>query len=347
MISHRKSLAALLAIALLGPVHAAGPILVLEKTVPPKYPEALRSREVAVLPFGGQGGAELTQLIEGVIASAVIDGRPVYVVTDRSAHLERYQEIERSQRGEVLHDKAALRLGKAIGAKAIYIGAAEKSSITRVNGQAVERVCTQRDTRNNASSLLGTNCKAWQDRHVHCQKRSAVYAFNAKLMVVENGRVLLSDRFESVMVADACTNMQAQQVSDEQLVEAARRGALHRLRAAVIPTAVNFKVEMFPADSKFPDKSMRTAYGDGLAFARERRLDRACEMWEEASALGAPPMPMLYALAVCREANGDLAGAYALYDKADRMLKRPDKRISAALLRTKVSNQGEELAAAP
>lgn len=313
---------------------AAGPILTLDRTLPPRHPDVLEARDVAVLPFSGNGGDELTALIEGVVAAAQADGKPVYRVSDRSGFEKRYKEIERSQKGEVLHQQS-LRLGKQIGAQAIYTGVTEKPDLNQSRYQGTQRVCTQRDTRNNAASIFGFNCKKWADQRVNCVKRVATYAFNAKLTMVESGRVLLADRFVSAIETDNCKNAQSDQVSDEQLMQAAREAALVNLRGAIAPSAMKMKVEMFPADSKIADRAMRGGYADGLAFAKEQRMDRACEIWNRITGVGEPPIQIVYALGVCKEAAGEFAAANALYDKADRMLSRPDKKISAALQRTK------------
>ena len=333
----KQELASVLAIAfgwlVAGPAGAAGPVLTLEKTLPPKYPDILEARDVAVLSFTGTDGDELTALLEGVVAAALLDGKPVFRVGDRTTVTARYQEIERSQSGKVKHAKGTVML-KDIGVDAIYTGSVERPNVEQNNARTTKRVCVERDKRNNAAALLGLNCKAWADQVVNCQKRTATYAFNARLTMVADGRVLMSRRFDYVLPADSCANEQVAQLSNEHLLEGARQGAISQFRQAISYTEMKLKVEMFPADSKIPNKAMRVSYADGLAFAKEKRMDRACVIWERATSVSEAPLPLLFALGVCKESDGDMAGAHALYTQADQMLSRPDKKVSAALERT-------------
>ena len=78
---------------------------------------------------------------------------------------------------------------------------------------------------------------------------------------------------------------------------------------------------------------IRRKVKQGLEFAAANRMDRACEIWQEARQEGPTLAEVLYNLGVCAEISGHQSEALALYRQADRLLDRPDDRISAALLR--------------
>jgi tetratricopeptide (TPR) repeat protein len=80
----------------------------------------------------------------------------------------------------------------------------------------------------------------------------------------------------------------------------------------------------------------------GMEFAKNNRLDRACELWGEAR-ISEPYSPsILYDLGVCSEVSGELEQALTLYKEADRLLKSPDDKVSSALHRVQEDIGGKQ-----
>ena len=71
----------------------------------------------------------------------------------------------------------------------------------------------------------------------------------------------------------------------------------------------------------------------GLLFAKSGRLDRACELWQQARMEAPDSISIIYNIGVCAEASGDLTNALALYKEADQNLLEPDPVINDALSR--------------
>ena len=92
-------------------------------------------------------------------------------------------------------------------------------------------------------------------------------------------------------------------------------------------------------------KPAQITFESGTPFIKADRLDRACSIWEvmESDPTAATSISLLYNLGVCQEAlvPENPSAALEYYVKADQLTIKPDKLVSAALLRAKemVENQ--------
>lgn len=97
--------------------------------VPAKYHEASRLREVAVLPFDGNGGKEFAAEIEGTIASINIGDKQYFNLVDRVRLEKTISEMKLSQ-SALVDSNTAARVGRLVGAKGIYTGVITASDIS-------------------------------------------------------------------------------------------------------------------------------------------------------------------------------------------------------------------------
>lgn len=74
-------------------------------------------------------------------------------------------------------------------------------------------------------------------------------------------------------------------------------------------------------------------FEQGVDYAKNNRLDRACELWGEARILSPNAPSILYSLGICSEVTGELEQALELYKQADRAYGKPDDKITLALHR--------------
>ena len=84
------------------------------------------------------------------------------------------------------------------------------------------------------------------------------------------------------------------------------------------------------------DETATAEFERGLAFAKEQRMDRACQIWDELNArTRGADNALLYNIAVCEETEGNYEDALNLFERLDQRLMQPDKNVSTALQRLK------------
>jgi hypothetical protein len=69
---------------------------------PAEYHEASLTKTVAVLPFDGRGGQQITSEVEGVLGSISIDGKNYFTVVDRNAIDKIFKDIPVPLRNQIL-----------------------------------------------------------------------------------------------------------------------------------------------------------------------------------------------------------------------------------------------------
>ncbi len=312
---------------------ARSPKISVTALVPAQSSEAARIRSIGVMPFDGASGQELAGEIEGLLAGIVVDDSPYFSVAERTRRDVVISEIKWSQ-SRMISPEQAKKAGKLMGVEGLYMGTAERPVWSESHTQEGRQVCTQAEKKNNVAGYLGFNkCLAWANHTVQCSKKEVVYSFTPKLVDIETGRIVYSNVFTGGASTARCADNPEPAVADALLLEHAKNQALEDFRKAVAPSYSKVDIHLIESSQSIDDKTAKKKHAQGIEFAKANRLDRACELWHEAAALAAPAMPILYGLGVCAEVSGEIDAAQELYRKADRLLDKPDERISAALVR--------------
>ncbi len=87
-------------------------------------------RRVAVLPFAGPAGEQVSLELEGMLAQATIDGHPYFTISDRHTLQNAMNELKLRSSG-LTDEQSAIRLGKFLGADGIYTGTIIVPPVTR------------------------------------------------------------------------------------------------------------------------------------------------------------------------------------------------------------------------
>ena len=319
--------------AVISAAHARGPKITVVALIPAQASEAGRLREVAVLPFEGTGGKEMAGSVEAVLTGIRLDDTQYFKVGERARLDSLLDEIRRSQSRLNSQDQA-LQAGKLMGVKGLYGGTVAAPLWSQSNSQEQRQVCAKRENKNNLKGWLGLGkCESWQTVNASCVKKAVVFSFKPRLIEIETGLIVYSDELKGAAKMAHCSDSSAPAPSDEALIDEARGVALARFRNAVAPSYRNIDIELIDSGRVVQDKAARLRYDSAIEFAKAKRLDRACELWREVESLEPPTMPVLYSLGVCAEVAGNLTASEDLYRKADRLLQKPDSRVSAALER--------------
>lgn len=300
--------------------------------IPAKAHEASLLKEVAVLPFEGPDGKRFAAEIEGVLAGINIGGRQYFSLVERTK-IDRIIEEWRFSQSALMDEKTAARVGRLVGARGIYTGTISLSHSTD-NYYTEDRTrCAQEVAKKDYRGREIKECVRWEKYKVSCTSRVASFAATPRLLDVDTGRIVYANNISAKESASACSDSQKPLPSHAELIGQAKQASLEQFRRDIAPYHVTMTVKLMDSRHGLTSKEARDRWKQGLNFAKNDRLDRACELWGEIRTLGEESLSLLYNLGVCSETTGDLDQALDLYRRADRLTTGPDERITAALSR--------------
>lgn len=159
---------------------------------------------------------------------------------------------------------------------------------------------------------------------------------------MESGRIIYSNNISGTATSAVCADSGKPIASEFELIEEAKKIATGAFRKDIAPYYVTFDIKLMDSNEGITSKDAEAKLNQGLDFAYNSRLDRACELWGEARILSSNSPSILYNLGLCSEATGELEQALDLYKKSDRLLNKPDDRITAALNRVSEAIQKQK-----
>jgi tetratricopeptide (TPR) repeat protein len=289
-------------VVLTGCLATTGPTTSVTAVMPAASGEAARLRKIAVLPFNGPSGHEFALEVEAMLASITVDDQPYFTVVERQKFKELNLEIERSQ-SPAFSSQEALRFGKRLGVNALYTGVLSKP-VTNVNRSQESRTVCAEDDRKKKGFLGMPKCKRWAETKVSCSRTEAIYAFTPKLIEVQTGQIVFSNSIQGIAVASSCADHSEPTPSSAQLLEAAKTSALANFRKQIAPSLANVSIQLMDSAQGINDENAKRKLGQGIEFAKAGRLDRACELWQDADKLASDSVSITYNLGVCAEAEG-------------------------------------------
>jgi len=298
--------------------------------IPASSNEATHIRQVAILPFDGYQGREFSAEIQAQLASVKIGDKPYFQVADRAQLDHLFSEIRLSQSGAVSHDQA-LRLGKLLRAKGLYTGTQGTLTTNQSYYQEKRRACADGSQPKDLLSALA--CQKFVDSTVNCTQYDANFTFSVRLTDTETGQVVYARTIPGAATARSCSDRQPAPTA-AQLADSAKQKAFSSFLHDVAPSIQTMEVQLLDVPNGTESESARAKLAQGIAFATAGRMDRACELWGEARESAGQSPAIYYDLGVCAEWQGEVDRAADLYKQADRMLLKPDDRISLAMLRT-------------
>lgn len=320
-------------------VGCAAPIVKVNVSVlePAKSAAATRLRRVAVMQFEAKGRVDITGEIETMLAGIVVDDRRFFEVVERRQLTALLAELKLGER-RLLDDSTVSRLGKMLGANGVYMGKVTRAAWSDQRSNERRTICAQRERkRDKKGNIYEGGCVRWRDTVAKCTTRTANFEFLPKLVSIETGTIVYSRGHAGEMTSKSCrepgTGASAPIVAGEQLLQDAKLFALESFRRDIAPMESARAIDVLGPGDSISSPLMKERFGNALAFANERRLDRACEIWREMALTERISPELFYNLGVCAEAAGDLDAALNLYSQADRLLAKPNDSINAALSR--------------
>ncbi|MEK7680380.1 MAG: hypothetical protein AAB356_09315, partial [Deltaproteobacteria bacterium] len=326
---------------LLGFVSGAGGIFgcapaVIQTTalIPAKSHEASLLKVVAVLPFEGDGGENFAAEVEAELAAVNIGDKQYFTIVDRAKITKVLDEETTLAQSGFADPSTVAKIGGMLGAKGVYTGVITASHANDSNYTDVRKDCVQHIVRyTEKGSAYKGECISWSHYTVPCTKRTVVFAFAPKLIEVETGRIVYAGNYEEKQSSLACSDSSTPIHGSYELLGEAKQFALNRFRQDVAPHYVTFNISIMDSTDGITSKQAINKFKDGLAFAKNNRFDRACELWGEARIITEGSVSLIYNLGACSEISGEYEQALDLYEKADRLYNKPDDMITSALQR--------------
>ncbi len=97
---------------------------------------------------------------------------------------------------------------------------------------------------------------------------------------------------------------------------------------------MDVEIELMDLMDGIKSREAENKFEQGLSYAKNNRLDRACEIWDEARAISSESPSILYNLGVCSEVAGNFEQALEFYKKADIAYGKPHDKVTSAIHRT-------------
>lgn len=311
-----------------------------EVVEPPKSPAVSRLRHVAIFPFTGPSGEQITSEVESLLAQATEHGQPFFVVVDRRTLQHAVDELSLHKTG-LVDSRTASRVGKFVGAEGIYVGSVYIPPITRQTSLQDRYACS--GVLHPARIFSG--CANMAKTTVSCINKVAQFTIVPRLIAVATAQIVYQPTITGQAQGSSCSDTGGE-VDDHTLVGQAATQALNKLRDDVTPH-VRVLDLVLKTDMANLDEPSRTRFGNAMAFAHADRMDRACTTWRELQSENRASVTLAFDVAVCEENDGHLDTAMRDLDALDQLLQQPDADVNAARKRLQSEIEAQQAAQAP
>lgn len=272
-------------------------------TMPANESSVLLYRTVAVFPFKSRNGVDYTSKFEAVLASAKENGKNIFMVVDRE-NIDKVMKEQKFQMS-ISDPDSMVEMGKLLGAEAMWTGSSDSSYS--------EAGYTEKRTR------CGSDGKSCYDYTVNCVKKSVSMDLTPKLISTSTGMVVYSSRISENVSVGVCRDYSIQ-VTRNELESEALEKVLASFRQDVAPYDKNIYLELMSGAGDISDKDSKKLLKEGLGFAKDKRLDRACGAWKKALEKSPEAVSPAYNYALCLEIKGDYEGALKSFEELEAVI---------------------------
>ena len=299
---------------------------------PGNVDQATQFKSIAVMPFDGPEGDTFTAVVESTLASVMFDGHQFFQIVDRGSIDRVMSEMKLGMTG-IVNEETAAEVGKAVGAKGMYVGSIGASSVEDDIYSEKRSVCAFYRTVTDSRGAKTQECTNWYDKQVSCTKRSVAFKFTPKLVEVESSRIIFSNLYADALEAKVCEDDGKSLSDGKVMLKKVQDTVMQKFRKDVAPYYVMMSFTLKDSTVDIASDVAKAKLKDGLANAKANRMDRACPIWREAKALAPNSITLMYNVAICDETEDRPHEALALYRQIDRGLTSPDDLVAAALAR--------------
>lgn len=281
----------------------------------PEFDEAIQYKVFSVRPFGGQYGAQMTRDIDAALASNRVEG----VALIKTVPFESMAPTQ--GKGKPV----------AASADAIVGGEVTAASWNDQSQNRTEQECVvQGDTKFLGISL---DCKQYREVTRYCTKRNATFSAAVRVTDARGQHTVWGRNFSHTVENLVCQHESGKTLpSGASMLGAAYAQVMAQVRSALIATEQKLAVELMEEPDGLPEAA-KTKFTGALAFAKEGRMDRACELFGGLYEQNKQSVALTYSMGLCQESRGRLWEAIELYKTADELTQKPTPIVSEALSR--------------
>lgn len=282
----------------------------------PEVAEAAKVKSVAVSRFGGQFGEIISNDLAAHLMNARVQGQPVYRSVMKVG----------DSRSLANDTRSLMATARSTNSDAIFVGEVVNASVRDANRQEQQYVCDQQEK----SGKLFSKCQSGRNVTIQCIDRTATLQVQIKLVNAADGQQIYSEAIGREVKSTGCDKVSP--TDGGQMLGALKNDILNQVALRVIPHERPVDIALMDSTSGLrPDQAARLS--GGVNFAKEGRMDRACDIFREIYDSEKNSLALNYNLGVCEEAAGAYWKAGEYYQIADRLSPEPNKLLTAALAR--------------
>ncbi len=249
---------------------------------------------------------DYTRKFEDALSSLKFDGKPVFAVNKSAALLD----LRGGASLSADDPKSISDAAKKLGVQALWIGVLSEE----YSESSYKR------TKNSCDEIKpggpGDNCGSYL---TVCSRKIITVTANLGLFGGDTGEAVYSAIISGEAEADMCTDDGAW-ISEKELRDQAVDKIAAELVRQVAPHEETVKVEIMTDTDGIGDAASLNLFKNGIGFAKEKRMDKACLAWNKAFERSPHAVSLMYNVSLCRELAGDYEGALGLLTELDQIL---------------------------
>jgi len=296
--------------------------------VPARQSGMADSRKLAVFYFNGDIDGTVTAQVESYLSNINVRGVPYFQVLEREM-LDKIMDEQRMVSSSGYFDESdAVKLGRLSGADTLVMGSASlPPASSRYYRKAVDY-------------CLDKQCTKKETRYKSCVDMSANVDLTLKAVSVQRGSIIFTQTYSGKASNTDCGERRSKNETD--LRNEAIGKILTSLRKDMAPYQVTLSIEFMDKDD-IMNSTTKAKLEGAMEYIKQKRVDRACEIFKDALAGDSNSPALYYNLGVCAEIEGELDKAEDLYKQSERKSAKPIRLISDAINRVRMlrSNQNE------
>lgn len=298
------------------------------KIAPAKDGEIMKYRKVAVLNFttdnatGNKGAGAYASAFEKELASVTVGGKKVFTVIDRS-NIDKILKEQKFQM-TMTDEDSALELGKILGVNAIWTGTAAED-YSKDSWYETDFYCAEYDN---------GSCISYRHYSYKCIGQDLALNIMPKLTDVSTTKVIYSNSFKGRTGSKKCASNLGE-VNRGDLWNQAIKMVLEQFRQEIAPYTVKATVEFMTSASHINTKEGKKLLKNGIEFFKNKRIDKACELWKKGAEISPISISLNYNAGICAEIEGNYKEAVEKLIYTENIRKKYNKTISEALNRNK------------
>lgn len=306
------------------------------------------AKKIAVIHISGDREEEFSNKLETFFTNLQVNNKPYFTVIDQHARnsilVEREMQIEQG----ALLGNDAMQFGQLSGADTLISGYVKWPTFTNKSYTEQRTKCVQKATEESKGLLPGTKyrkCLKKAKYNVNCNKMKGKFNFTIKAVSVQTGKVVHTKNYTTVSEDKHCSDSSTAQKEPASVGEILVDQAIAKMRTDVAPYMMLVTIELMDDDDSDlgNNKHAQKLLESGIEFAKGSQMKRACSLFDEASKSYQHSPAIFHNLGVCAEMKKEFSLATSLYQKANNLLKKPEKLINAALARVSNRVQKEKM----